>query len=168
MSEIVETAWCEAKSNGDFIVVDTYSGYAGSVQDPQGMQHLLPPHVDDEELGTAVLDCLAHSRFLPPDRHRQELLSLFDCNLLSERYSEWVNRLMARYGYKTKRSLFRNMRHCCIERQAGAITIRPSRHEKLEGWSGDGIGEEDYVVLAARSDPAAIGAGLKQAFERCK
>src|SRR5260370_21640236 len=112
MVEVPKTAWADAKSNGDFICVKTYSGYRSARDDPNGSQHLLPPDVEDRELGSALLDCLAHSRFLDPREQSDEHRTLFDYELGNERYSEWARRLMATYGYKTKRALFKNMRSC--------------------------------------------------------
>ena len=83
------------------------------------------------------------------------------------RYLAWVNQLVETYGYKTKRALFKDMKSCHIESCGGAITIRPTYHKKLEAWSGDGIGEDSYVVIPCESSPADIGAALKLAFSRC-
>lgn len=47
------------------------------------------------------------------------------------------------------------------------MTIRPSRHEKLEGWGGTGIGGSDHVVISANSTPEQIGFALRLAFSRC-
>ncbi|NDL44379.1 contact-dependent growth inhibition system immunity protein, partial [Photorhabdus laumondii] len=44
----------------------------------------------------------------------------------------------------------------------------PSSHEKLEGWSGDGISVADYVVIPADSSPEEVGAALRLAFSRCR
>ena len=163
MTEVRKTAWAEAKNNGEFICVETYSGYRSSTRDPQGKQHLLCPSVGDQELGAAVLDSLAHSRFVPP----QEDIALFDSDLVSKRYLEWVNNLMTIYGYKTKRALFKNMKNCNITCRDGLITMGPSHHEQLEAWSGDGISKEDYVVIPSDSPPADVGAALRLAFSRC-
>jgi len=74
---------------------------------------------------------------------------------------------MDRYGYRTKRALFKNMKSCGILAEGDVIIISPSRHEKLEAWGrekGDGI--EDVVIEANRS-PSEIGAALRLAFSRC-
>jgi hypothetical protein len=74
---------------------------------------------------------------------------------------------MQRYGYKTKRALFKNMKSCSVEVDDGMMTIQPWHHEKLEGWSGNGISKEDYVVIPANSTPGEIGEALRLAFSRC-
>lgn len=175
MNDVVKSAWAGAICNGDFICVETYSGYRSSRRDPKGAQHLLVPDVSDEALGAAFLDALARSRFVLSEPRADVWIhpeaefdsDLYDYKQGIERYAEWAKTLMGRYGYKTKRALFKEMKNCSIESQNGTITIRPSHHEKLEAWSGDGIGKENYVLISANSPPAEIGAALRLAFSRC-
>ncbi len=150
-------------SNGDFICVETYSGYRRIAGDPQGAMHLLPPDADNEALGTAILDSLARSRFLT----LEEANVFFSYEAVNKRYTEWVDNLMQRYEYKGKRALFENMKACGIECQNGLITIRPSNHEKLEGWSGDGISKSDHVIIPSDRPAEEIGAALRLALSRC-
>jgi hypothetical protein len=149
--------------NGDFFCIETYSGIRGIARDPKGKQFLLPPIADAATLGTAVIDALAASRILTLD----EVPDFFDYELGQKRYAEWVKGLMERYGYKTRRNLFKNMQSCHIDCVEGQIIIRPTNHEKLEGWSGDGISKEDYVAVLLHDPPDAIGLALRKAFDRC-
>lgn len=116
MSDVVKSAWANAKINKEFICVKTYSGYGSTQADPKGVEHFLSPDVADEELGLAVLDALAHSRFVLP-RPRQDVwinpeatfdMELYDLDLHMQRYDQWVNSTLKRYGYKTKRALFKD------------------------------------------------------------
>ncbi|EPC03024.1 hypothetical protein L861_22200 [Litchfieldella anticariensis FP35 = DSM 16096] len=118
---------------------------------------------EDEELGEALTDALSKSRTLTLDEYGE----FFDYEKGKIQYKDWLKTLMERYGYKTERAMFKNMKSCNIESQNGTITIRPSHHEKLEAWSGDGISESDYVVIPADSSPAEVGAALRLAFSRC-
>jgi hypothetical protein len=164
MNEIVRTEWASAWNNGDWYYIYTRSGFAGGNSiDPQVEPHLLPPDASDIDLGLALLASLAHSRFLPKD----EALQFLRRDLLAARYEEFVKSLMARCGYKTRRALFKNMNNCWVDRREGIITIKPTNHNKLEGWGrtkNDGI--EDVVISADRS-AAEIGAALRLAFSRC-
>lgn len=115
-------------------------------------------------MGAALLDALAHSRFLLPEEDPE----LFDYQLGVERYHAWVAAIRKQYRYKTKRAMFKNM-HCCqIEKVSGVITIEHNRHETLEGWGGEGINKEDYIVLPDTSSAAELGTALRLAFSRCK
>lgn len=147
-------------ANDDFIVVEACFYYRSPVADHRLCQHLLAPDVGNAELGKAVADALTHSRELSPD----EIERWFDPSALDENYRSWIEAMMRRYGYKTKRVLFRGMRNCHVERMEGRIRFRPSAHERLEGWGS--IDEED-VVIPDNSPPEAIGAGLRLALSRC-
>lgn len=155
--------WATTSINDDFIEIITYSGYRSCAYDPEGARHLLSPDADDESLGMALRDALAKSRRMT----LEEVRVFFDRDGLQQRYDAWVKDLMSRYGYKTRRALFKDMKSCGVELQDGVITIRPSNHEKLEGWSGDGIAEEDRVKLPADCSDAELGARLRLAFSRC-
>jgi hypothetical protein len=126
------------------------------------VQHLLAPQASDEELGNAVLDALSRSRIvktaeapeLYPDRDEAERLS-----------KDWVARLMQKYGYATKRALFKKMKSCSIERRKGGmISFLPTDHNRLEGWE---FLEGAEVTLADGSAPEQVGAALRLAFSRC-
>lgn len=175
MNDVIRGYWAGAKNNGDFICIETNSGYRGGRLDYKGKQHLLSPDANYEDLGVAVLDALAHSRFVlgaPRDGsiYPQDVefdMELYDYKLTAERYAKWLADLMAHYGYKSKRGLFKNMHNCSIESCNGLITISPWHHEKLEAWDGEGIAKEDNVIIPANSTPAEIGAALSLAFSRC-
>jgi len=74
---------------------------------------------------------------------------------------------MERYGYRTRRALFKDMEYCGIFRKDEKIVFWPLIHKKLELWSrlkSDGI--ED-VIVPANGSPSEIGAALRLAFDRC-
>ncbi|AWK42763.1 DUF1436 family protein [Photorhabdus laumondii subsp. laumondii] len=163
MSEIFKR-WRNARCvfNGDFYSIISYSGYRSLNLDLLGGNHMLSPDISDEELGIVILDALSKSRLIDPDDN------FFDNEKKAERYKEWVKLLMETYNYCSKRQLFKKMHNCGIQLLDGQITIRPSSHEKLEGWSGDGISVADYVVIPADSSPEEVGAALRLAFSRCR
>ena len=150
--------------NQDFIEVETFSGYSRRTSDPDGIQILLPLDVSDKELGQATLLALSKSRIIDVS----EIGTFFNIDNVMKRYDAWVADLMAKYNYKTKRALFKNMMRCYVEISDGILTISPSWHEKLEAWSGEGISDDDKVVLSVNSTTEEIGAGLKLAFSRCR
>jgi hypothetical protein len=163
MSESRAASWANALENGEFMCIETESGYRRRALDPQGKQHLLPPDSSDDTIGNAILDALKHSRFLS----LEEAQVFFDYDAVNRRYSEWVDSLMRHYGYRNKRALFKNMKCCSIEFKEGVIAFKPTHHDRLEGWSGDGISETDHVSIPIDSAPAEIGAALRLAFSRC-
>ena len=173
MSEVTRGYWAEVVCNNDFICVDTFSGYrGGDCRDPKGKQNLLPPDASDVALGEAVLDALAHSRWVLPAPREGSTYPAgveFDMSMYDYKtnYSVRVNALMERYGYKTKRALFKGMKRVGIANENGVITMRPSHHYRLEGWEAGDLTEEDYVVIPATSPPEEIGAALRLALSRC-
>jgi hypothetical protein len=159
-----DKSWTYVKFNNDFIFVETYSGYFNCLPDPDGKKYFLPPSSTNGELGGSVLEALAVSRMIDP----KESPDFFDFRgRVAIQYNEWVADAMIKFGYKTKRALFKDMKSCSVEAVGGLITIRPSHHEKLEAWSGKGINEKDYVVISSSSSPGDVGASLRLACSRC-
>jgi hypothetical protein len=159
--ELTRVDRATAKANDDFIDLKTLSGYRLALLDPQGKHYHFAPTVSDIELGNAVVSVLEASRFMTPDE-----AAVLRTNV-DKIYEEWVATTLAQHGYKNRRELFRSMRSCSIERRGDTIKIIPSCHEKLEGWSGDGITPDDHVILTGGKTAEEIGAALRLAFERC-
>lgn len=157
--------WANVFVTNEFLNIDTYSGLGRVGRDPLFPTHLLPPDTDDHCLGETILQSLSDSRTL---NVLEDRVAFFDLEKGKEQYANWVAMLMGKYGYRSKKSLFKDMKNCGIHCVNGVITISPTRHEKLEGWGrekGDGI--ED-VILSVDTSPAEIGAGLRLALSRCK
>ncbi|MFV8797157.1 contact-dependent growth inhibition system immunity protein [Yersinia sp. LJYL362] len=150
--------------NNNFLNINTDSGLGLMRIDPLFPPHLLPPDADDKSIGEAVFIALSNSRTLS----LEEYSDFFNLEKSQEQYAAWVAMLMEKYGYKTKRALFKGMKNCSIHCINGVITILPTRHEKLEAWGGTGRGGNDKVILSVNSSPAEIGAALRLALSRCK
>lgn len=163
-SPVKRRRWACAHANAELVTIETYSGYASTVGDPAGAKHDFRFDVRDEDLGAAVIDCLAQSRFLDTTELR---LELYDYEAGKRNYAAWVEGLMQFGGYKTRRALFKHMMSVSIEQQDDILSFTPSHHEKLEGWSGAGFTPADNVVISAIESPAAIGAALREALRRC-
>ncbi|HEY6169442.1 MAG TPA: contact-dependent growth inhibition system immunity protein [Verrucomicrobiae bacterium] len=163
MNEVKKRPSAQALKNDDFFSISTLSGYRRMRRDPQGKSHLLPPDASDEAIGSAVLDALAHTRLIK----LEEAAEFFDYELCKQQGAQWVDAMVQRYGYKSRRALFKDMQCCGIESTEGLITISPMRHETLERFGrekGDGIVE---VKVSADSTPQQIGAALRLGFSRC-
>lgn len=127
------------------------------------------------QLGSAVLDALRRSRFVLPAPQEGVWIhpdatfdmDLYDYQASSRRYAQWIADMLEKYEYKSKRALFKDMKNCDLSCVDQCLTIQPSHHDKLEGWSGDGISEDDYVVLAIDEGAKKIGEGLRLALSRC-
>lgn len=175
MQNLVKTAFASAKMNNDFLCLETRSGYRSTKFDPKGVQHLMDVTVNDAELGKLVLDTLSHSRFVLPEPREGVWIhpeatfdpDLYDREISLANYNKWVDKLIETYSYKNKTALFKNMKNCSIDLTSERLRISPSRHEKLDAWSGDGLTVADDVILPVDSSPEEIGAALRIAFSRC-
>lgn len=151
-----------AYANGDFITIVTTSDVGLLVADHLAPEHIFAPDVSDMELGQALLSALSLSRLIEFND------PAYTNEAQEESYQAWIKEKMARFGYKTKTSLFKDMDSCGIVIKDGFLIISPSYHDRLEGWSEKFIDEKDYVRVPADSSPEAVGAALRLAFSRCK
>lgn len=157
--------WASCYCTNEFLLIETKSGLGMVAADPLFPSHLLPPDASGHDIGEVILQALSDSRTL---NVLEDRVVFFDLEKGKEQYAAWVAMLMEKYGYKSKKALFNDMKNCGIHCVNGTITISPTRHEKLEGWGrtkGDGI---ENVVLSTDNTPAEIGAGLRLALSRCK
>lgn len=157
--------WVSAYCTDEFLSIETYSGLGMIGRDTKFPSHLFPADANDQIVGEAILQALSDSRTL---NSLEERVLFFDLKRGKEQYADWIAMLMEKYGYKTKKALFKGMKKCGLHLINDQITIRPSFHEKLEAWSGDRIEESDYVILSVDSSLTEIGAGLRLALSRCK
>jgi len=154
--------WAAAYFNGDFYCIETCSGESLTVADPQGILCYLATDASDKDLGIALQSALEKSRIV----HFADE-EFYNHKNGAERYYKWVRATMVKYGYKTEREMFENMKNCSVTSKSGLLTIEPSNHDSLEGWSGDGLTPSDDVTIDADSTPEQIGSALRLAFERC-
>lgn len=163
-TEHVPTA--AAYSNGDFILVETKSGYGRMRADPEAPKYFLVAEALDDEIGNAVVAALSRSRQL----ELEETAAFFDPDRAAKSYANKVADMMGRYSYKTKRALFKNMMNISIglEKSGTVIRFTPMRHKALDSWireKDDGI--ED-VIVPATSSPTELGAAFRIALSRCR
>lgn len=163
MDEPEKRAWASAYQNQEMISISTDSGYRRCAYDPQGKHTVLKIGADDNALGVAVKEALAHSRFLSLDEARPFL----DYRNTEQRYAEWIKSIMDGHGYRSKTDLFRNMKHCGIELSNGIITIAPTIHEDLDSWGRNKSDGLEDVFVAASCPASEIGAALRLGFSRC-
>ncbi|CNL51483.1 contact-dependent growth inhibition system immunity protein [Yersinia mollaretii] len=155
--------WASVYSTNEFLSIETDSGLGRVRGDPLFPPHLLRPDTDDKIIGNIILKALLDSRTLS----LEEYGDFFNLEKGKEQYAAWIAMLMEKYGYKTKRALFKDMKNCSIHCINDLIIISPTHHEKLESWSGKGINESDNVVISVNESPAEIGAALRLALSRC-
>ncbi len=157
--------WANVFLTNEFLLIETQSGLGMVATDPLFPPHLLQPDSDNQSVGLTILQALSDSRTLTDLADR---VALFDLEKGKEQYVAWIANLMNKYGYKTKRALFKNMKNCGVHCVNEIITISPTKHETLEAWGREKDDGIEVVILSADSSPEAIGAGLRLALSRCK
>jgi hypothetical protein len=142
--------------------VETLSGRGLMGADPLGVGIALPVDVDDASLGRVVAEALSKSRFLTTPEAR----ALFDRNSMGSRYESWVNGMMLRFGYSSRRALFKSMARCDICLHGVELILTPSTHPKLEAW--EGVAEESNIVASRDSSDHEIGSAVREGLSRCR
>ena len=109
MNEPVWIKTVKVENNGDFISIQAYSGYNSMMADSTAVDYLFVADVLNGALGAAVFESFKQCR----------LLSYEEGNTLAQQadqfYVDWIQKIINRYDYKTRRELFMNMKSCVIE-----------------------------------------------------
>ncbi|HHK75297.1 MAG TPA: DUF1436 family protein [Rhizobiales bacterium] len=142
-----------ANSFSKFYLIESNVAYRAAMPDPEGIRHVLPPDASAEQLGAAILDALAHSRFIPPSH--PEFDALFKERKAAELVDEYDAELMRLAGVKNKASLYRGAKgvNVTLEVDHSQINIYAfSRRKGRYFWSrkSDPVGK--------RTVPAAVSA----------
>lgn len=167
MSEPKHAQWAYMYWNERFLCITADSGHGMYVADPDVPPYLLSPDVDDAALGKTICEALSRSRTFP----LENLGDLLDFKRIQAHYEAWVVDMMARYDYKTRRAMFKQMLSCSAKQQDGIITFSPSRKDRLEAWGrtkddiAQGMVDE---IIASTESPEAVGAALRRAMSRCR
>jgi len=150
-----------ATFNSKFISVWTYSAYRMGQPDPLYEPVDLSVNCLDNELGYAIVFALNKTRFFSL-KQAEEIREAS-----SNHYNKCIEQQVKKYGYRSRRALFKDMKSCSISETGEVITILPSHYEGLEEFSNKGIAEDQHVKIPTSSGHAEIGAALRLAFSRC-
>ncbi|PHM72341.1 contact-dependent growth inhibition system immunity protein [Xenorhabdus sp. KJ12.1] len=149
--------------NGDFYYVRTLSGYRLLVADHEADTLYLAKDASDKDLGFTVRQALSKSRLVDPEDD-----DFFHRDRIEIRSKKWIAEVMEKWGYKTKRALFKKMNKCFVKRLEDEITITPEAHEKLDTWGAKGMSADCNITLPDNVTDEELGKAIKEAFTRCK
>lgn len=155
--------WVSVDMNNDFINVKTLSGYTSCAIDTEGSNDFLSPYINNIELGDIIITALSKSRMIDP----KDFGAFFDREKLDKEYKEWIAYCQKTYKYKTKKEMFKNMKHCslyCVEDQ---LTIISWHQEKPGAFGPTKNKDADNVVIPADNSPEDIGKAVRLALSRC-
>jgi hypothetical protein len=145
----------------EFVCVSTQSGRGLLRRDPQGVTQTLDVGAPDSELGSAIVQALAKSRFLSSEEAR----AFFDKASNIDDWEAWVRFLMTKYGYPSRKALFQQMKSCDVRRVGDAIEFLPSRHVESEAW--EALDPSEALTINADATADEIGAAARIALQRC-
>ena len=149
--------------NGSFFWLHTQAVGMIAVGDSLVEPVYLAPDVDDVVLGAMLRQCLQKSRHIEmPDFQR-----MFKAGVFNQLDEERNQAAMQKYGYKTKRALYKNMLCCWISLVDGRIEIKPTNHKTLDAYSGISNDGPEIQHLAVTCSDAELGAALREGFKRC-
>lgn len=148
--------------NQDFYWFITQAMGMIAVGDFQVEPKFLASDADNPQLGGALRQCLLSSRKIEMDEF-QKLFQSGAFNVLDEKRE---NEAMVKYGYKSKKSMYRKMNRCSVELVDGKIKIQPMHHKSLDSYTATKDGPEPLVLDASIGD-AELGAALREGFNRC-
>lgn len=94
---------------------------------------------------------------------------MFEIAACTQRYKEWVQKVMKEYGYKTKKALFQNMQHTLVEDDGENILFSSSYHLTTDSWGNpDGKTPDIEFKIPSSSSVEVIGAAAKYAIGNCR
>lgn len=148
--------------NEKFIRISTQAIGMIIVGDPLVEPQYLANDVDDAMLGVTLRQCLQKSRHI----EMTDFQKMFKAGVFNQLDEERNQAAMQKYGYKTKRALYKNMMCCWVSVFDGKIEIAPSHHKSLDSYTATKDGPKPLVLDASISD-AELGAALREGFKRC-
>lgn len=157
---VTDRRWAAAYATDKVLVIETCSGLARVASDPAGKLYVLAANASDEEAGAALRGTLAASRVLAAE----EVADFFDPSQIERRHEEWVKIILAGGWHATRRDLFSQMKHCPAIQAGEEIILRPTEHDKREGWCG--LGAATHVHVQSKATDGELGAALRTALER--
>lgn len=131
--------------------------------DPDVAPHYLESGVNDAELGEALRSALRESKCVSAE----DFQNLFKSGVIQNAERERVEWAMARYGYKTKRAMYKDMRCCWIKFQGGVVEIKPTFHKSMDCYTGLSNGGPGIIHVRDAVSDAELGAALREGFGRC-
>ncbi len=149
--------------NEKFIRISTQAIGMIIVGDPLVEPQYLAHDVDDVMLGTTLRQCLQKSRQI----EMTDFQKMFKAGVFNQLDEERSQAAMQKYGYKTKRALYKNMLCCWISVFDGKIEIKPTHHKALDAYSGISNDGPEIQHLPVTCSDAELGAALREGFKHC-
>ena len=123
---------------------------------------ILSLDVSNEVLGQSIIIALNAGKSIPPEDIKGILFSPELDKLMKER----DKKLMAEFGYKSKKALFKHMRNVGITYINDSYKISPSHQDGLD-YSFTGLSKDDEIILPNDATDEELGQAVRLAYEKC-
>jgi len=145
-------------ANPDFYCFKTISGIDIGVVDPRVEPILLEPNATNAQLARALFKSLLASR---APKHRRDP-DLYNYRNAETAYKKWRGEMMAKFGYKTQKKMFEDMRSLSFEYNRYAFTLSVERlvQEKPQSWTASK--RYPKTVLDSKLDPEHLGEEIRR------
>jgi hypothetical protein len=134
--------------------------YRAAVGDPRGYAAFLDPEPAREDLGRALHDALAASRFITPDHPDWDTVMRPPTE---DEIRAQEDDLKRRAGIKTRKALYNGAGLVSVTMRDGAIELRPLLHLGRGAW--EGIKGHEPVRLPESVSNAELGEAVAAAIE---
>lgn len=157
------TRWAEIAATSRFLCVAPHSGYRSTGVDPLLGIALIKPNDSARILGAELRQAFERSRQLS----LAECETFFDLEVGKTRYESWVSELLKAGGYRSRKSMFDDMRMVNAILEDGTVILSPLKRERREAWIGLADRSAKVRCSIAQSDEE-VGASILLALERCE
>lgn len=153
----------DAFFNGEFFYIRTMSQGMLAYAEPDAEPHYLSPDATNENLGRVMRRALVATKLVTPT----EFQVIYKSGVVQKVGDERNTLTMAKYGYKSKKAMYREMMCCWIELADGQVGITPTVHDSLDGYHGASKDGLEILQLPQGATDAELGAALREGFRRC-
>lgn len=143
-----------------FTHVFSHAVYRAAVYDPQGFAAFLDAEPPREDLGRAVRDALAASRFITPDHPEWDAIMRMPTE---DEIKSREDDLKRRAGVKTLKALYSGVGSVAVTQRDGQIELRPLRHRSRGAW--EGIRGHEPICLPESVSDTELGDAVAAALD---
>jgi hypothetical protein len=148
--------------NENFYLIQTMSQGMLGYAEPSASPFFLSTEIDDDTLGATLRMALSASKKVSVP----EFQEMFKSGVIQKVAKEREVETMKRYGYKTKRAMYKNMNKCSVDVVDEQIKIQPTHRKSLDSYTATQSGPEPLYLSTSSSDQE-LGAALREGFKRC-
>jgi len=155
--------WANIEFNGIFFLFITMSRGMLRYCDPDVEPIYVPSDASNDLLGKSVRLSLSRSKQV----ELKEFQEIFKSGLILATAKEREKYTMKKYGYRTKKELYRNSDTCSVSAFDGYIEIQPTHQNSLEEWTVKADMNLNPLKVADSASDEELGAELRRAFTMC-